>query len=801
MTRTIRKAAVLGSGVMGSAIAAHLANAGIPSVMLDIVPREPTPEEASRGLTVDSPEVRNRIGRDALKAAARSKPAPFFVPELAGKVRIGNFEDDWSAIADADWIIEAVKEDLAIKRKVLAKVAEHRKPGSIVSTNTSGLSIATMSEGLDADFRRHFLGTHFFNPPRYLKLLELVPTAETDPEVLEFVREFGDRRLGKGIVVARDTPNFVANRIGVFAMLDAIRAMGELGLTVEEVDALTGPLIGHPKSASFRTADIVGLDTFAAVARTVHDNCPDDENREDFRPPELVRRMIDNGILGEKSGGGFYRRVKAGGGEKRIEILDLEALEYRERRRPDLPELEALKRIEDVPERLRAIVAGKGKAAAFTWRTTSRLLRYCALRVGEIADHPAPIDDGVRWGFGWELGPFEMWDALGFRETLDRLVGEGFVPPGWLRTMLERDATGFYRFVEGRAEVWDPSAGGYRAHEDDPGKIALDAAKRSGREILSNAGASLVDLGDGVACLEFHSKMNTVGEDIVGLVFRALAEVEKRFEGLVVGNQGVNFSAGANLMLILFKVQEQDWDELDLMIRTFQKATMALKYAPKPVVVASHGLCLGGGAEFVLHGQRVRAAAESYIGLVEVGAGVVPAAGGCKELYLRHLEHRTVADDLVPVLRRTFETIGMAKVATSAEEARRLGFLRDTDLVTMNRDRLIADAKETVLSMAREGWRAGEPRTDVAVLGRAGKAALEVALFNMMDARYLSEHDRKVGSKLGHVLSGGDLTGKQNVSEQYLLDLEREAFLSLLGERKTLERMQHLLKTGKPLRN
>ncbi len=511
--------------------------------------------------------------------------------------------------------------------------------------------------------------------------------------------------------------------------------------------------------------------------------------------------MLDKKLLGEKSGAGFYRRVKDAKGKKSIETLDMEGLEYRAKQKAKFPELETVRSLDSLAERLNALVYGKGRAADFTWRTSSRLFQYCANRIGEICDDPEPLDDALRWGFGWEMGPFEMWDALGFRKLAERMQSEGLELPGWISTMLESDAEGFYRLEEGRRSVWDPAAGGYREIASDPGRLNLSHLKGADREIKHNAGASLVDLGDGVACLEFHSKMNAIGGDIIDMVGKALAEVEKNFDGLVVGNQGKHFSAGANLMMMLLEAQEQNWEDIDLMIRAFQRATMSLKYAPKPVVLAPFGMCLGGGAEFVLHGQRVRASAETYIGLVEVGAGVIPAGGGCKELYLRNLEHWTGTDNLLPVLQQTFETIGMAKVATSGVEARELRFLRDSDKITMNPDRLISDAKQTVLSMVREEWKCGTPRTDIPVMGRGGKAALEVALFNMMSGRFISEHDHKIGLKLGHILCGGDLTGTQTVSEQYLLDLEREAFLSLLGEPKTLERIQALLKTGKPLRN
>ncbi len=796
MALNIDKVAVLGSGVMGSAIAAHLANAGIPSLMLDIVP-----PQADEGEDQSDPNFRNRFAASALKAALKSRPAPFYRKKLSDLIEIGNFEDDFERIAEADWIIEVVKEDLGIKRSVLSRVAELRRPGSLVSSNTSGISISAMAEGLDEDFRRHFLGTHFFNPPRYLYLLEIIPTDDTDKALLADFVDFSDRILGKGIVLAKDTPNFVANRIGVFGMMDAIAAMAEQKLGVEEIDFLTGPIVGHPKSASFRTADLVGLDTFVAVAGNVYNGCPDDESRDIFATPTILSNMLEAGYLGDKTGGGFYKKSKDAEGKRVIMTLDLDSMEYREKQRAKFPELEAIRNIEDIGERLPALLGSKGRAAEFTWRTLSRLFQYCAFRIGEIADNPSPIDDGMRWGFGWELGPFQKWDALGFAATAKRMKEEGLELPAWIETMLEKNAPGFYKIENGKVSIWDPGSADYKERVTDPGRITLAHIKAAGATVKGNAGASVVDLGDGVACLEFHSKMNTLGPDIIGMVGKAVAEVQQNFDGLVVANQGENFSVGANLMLVLQEALEQEWDDLNIMIAAFQRATMALKYAPVPTVVAPHGLCLGGGAEFVLHGQRTRASAETYIGLVEVGAGLLPAGGGCKELYLRNLERHSNNNDLLPVVQKTFETIGMAKVATSALEARDAGFMRESDGFSINRERLVGDAKAAVISMVNEGWKAGKPLSKIPVMGRAGVAVIESVLHNMQDGKFISEHDRKIGLKVGTILCGGDLTGKQNVSEQYLLDLEREQFLSLLGERKTLERMQAILKTGKPLRN
>ena len=797
----IERAAVLGSGVMGSAIAAHLANAGIPSLMLDMVPAGLSPAEAAAGLTRESPAFRNRMGSQALATCLKAKPAPFFSPGLRHLIEVGNFEDDWPRIAEADWIIEVVKEDIRIKRLVLAEAAKHRRPGSIVTSNTSGISLTAMKEGLDEDFRRHFLGTHFFNPPRYLKLLELIPTADTDPALTCWLAGFVDGRLGKGAVIARDTPNFVANRVGVFGMLDVIRAMTEMGLTVEEVDSLTGPIVGRPKSASFRTADLVGLDTFVAVSGNVYDGCPDDESRDLFQTPPVLTRMLEKGLLGEKSGGGFYRKSQGEGGKRVIETLDLNTFEYREQVKARFGELESAKTIEDCAERVASICSGKGKPAEFTWRTLSRLFAYCAHRIGEITDSPKTIDDGLKWGFAWDAGPFEIWDAMGVRETAGRMAADGIALPDWVAAMAAAGAASFYRLECGELSVWQPGRGEYVAERADPGKLNLDHLRSAKAELRRKADASLIDLGDGIACVEFHSKMNSIGGDIIGMISKTMSEVEEHFDGVVVGNQGVNFCVGANLMLILMEAQEGNWEEIDLMVRAFQRASMAMKYAARPVVVAPFGMTLGGGAEFVLHGQAVRASAETYIGLVEVGAGVIPAGGGCKELYLRCLESWTGTDDLLPPVRRAFETIGMAKVATSAFEARELGFLRATDGVSMNADRLISDAKEMALGMRRTGFSPGRPRTDIPVGGSGALSALRVGIYNMREAGFISEHDAKIGGKLAKVLCGGELSGVQRVSEQYLLDLEREAFLSLLGERKTLERIQSLLKTGKPLRN
>jgi len=796
---------------MGARIAAHLANAGVPCWLLDIVPSEPTPEERARGLTLAEPVVRNRISRAGLEAARKARPAAFFTPDTAGRITIGNFEDNLAWCAQADWIIEVVAENLEIKRGLLERVAVHRRPGAIVTTNTSGLPVREIAAGRDAEFQQHWAGTHFFNPPRYMKLVELIPGPETLPEVLELLADFCDRRLGKGIVRAKDTPNFIANRIGTFAMLKAIRLMSELGMTIEEVEACTGPAIGWPKSATYRTADIVGLDVLAHVVRNIYENCPEDESREIYRVPPLLEEMIKRGWLGEKTGKGFYQRVKQGG-ESDILTLDPAKMEYRPRQKARFASIESVRTIEDTRERLRGllgpVLAGQtgDRAQQFIWRALSEMCAYAARRVPEISDSVADVDRAMRWGFGWELGPFDVWDTLGVESVAKRLGHEGRALPPLVERLLASGKKAFYEAANGEISSFDAAAGAYKKIAEAEGVIILKSLKDRSKEIAKNAGASLVDLGDGVLCCEFHAKMNAIGDDILSMLQAGVKRLGTDFEAMVVANQGTNFSAGANLMLLLVSAQEQEWDDLHDAIRKFQNATMALKHAPRPVVVAPQGLALGGGCEVCLHGARIHATAEAYIGLVETGVGLIPAGGGSKEMLVRANERAAGGEDLdlFHALKPLFETVAMAKVSTSGEEARGLGFLRPADLISMNRDRQVADAKATALALVRAGYRPSAPpptEPSIRVLGEEFLAGAKLAIHMLLRGEYISEYDGHVARKLAEVLSGGALSAPQLVSERHLLDLEREAFVSLCGERKTRERIAHTLKTGKPLRN
>ena len=801
----VEKAAVLGAGTMGAQIAAHLANAGVPVLLLDIPPRELTPEEQAKGLAPDAPAVRNRIAAAGLEAAKKAKPAAFFTQEAARLVHVGNFDDDLAKLKDCDLVIEAVVENLEIKRQLYARIEQVRRPGSVVATNTSGIPVRRIAEGFSEDFRAHFLGTHFFNPPRYLHLCELIPTEWTRPEVACAMFGFLDQRLGKGVVIAKDRPNFIANRVGTYGALVTIKTMLEDGYTIEEVDKLTGPAVGRPKSATFRTFDLVGLDVFSHVAKNLYEAVPEDEEREMFRLPEFVERMAGRGLLGDKTGGGFYRKQKGAPGEKsEIWTLDHASLEYRPQEKVKLPALEMAKNVEDTRERIKGLIWGKDRAGQFLWKTVVRTLAYAANRIPEIANNLVDVDRAMRWGFNWELGPFETWDAIGVEKSVARMKEEGLTVPLNVERMLHAGVTSFYKTEQGQRFFFDFITLEYKPVNDPPGTIILKSVKERTGVVKKNAGASLVDLGDGVACLEFHSKMNAIGGDTIQMLKASLAEVEKNFVGLVVGNQGANFCVGANLMLMLMEAQDENWEELDLMVRAFQGAVMSLRYSPKPVVVAPFNLALGGGCEFTLHADRVRASAELYTGLVEVGVGIVPAGGGTKEMTLRALDSipKGVDDaDPFPFVKRAFETIALAKVATSAEEARQFGILGADDHVSMNADRLIADAKQEVLALAGAGYTQPRPRTNILALGLPALATLKLGIHQMKRGGFISDYDAVIGERLARVMTGGDLNHPTRVSEQYLLDLEREAFLSLCGQRKTQERMAHMLKTGKPLRN
>ncbi len=763
----IEKAAVLGAGTMGAQIAAHLANARIPTLLLDIVPGELTEEEKSKGLTLDSKQARNRIARTGLEAAKKAKPAAFLTPEVASLVTIGNFDDDLAKLKDCDLIIEAVVENLEIKRKLYERVEQHRRPGSVIASNTSGIPIHLLAEGRSEDFRAHFLGVHFFNPPRYLHLAELIRTEWTRPEVSCSIFGFLDQRLGKGVVPAKDRPNFIANRIGTFGALQTIKSMLEDGYSIEEVDRVTGPVIGRPKSATFRTFDLVGLDVFSHVIKNLYDALPDDEEREMFVAPEFLQNMVACGMLGNKSRGGFYKRQQGEGDKKEYLVLDPATLEYRPSQKVKLPSLEVARNIEAPGERLKALVWGKDRVGAFLWRTFSRTLAYAANRIPEIADTIVEIDRAMRWGFGWELGPFEAWDAIGVEESVARMKEEGRTVPANVQKLLDAGAKSFYKKHDGQQFYFDFAAEQYLPLSDPAGTIILKSVKDRAGVIKKNSGASLIDIGDGVACLEFHSKMNAIGGDTLQMLKASLAEVEKNFAGLVVGNQGQNFCVGANIMLMLMEAQDENWEELDMMARVFQQSTMSLR-------------------------------------LVEVGVGIIPAGGGTKEMLVRALDSipKNLEDaDPFPFVKRAFETIALAKVATSAEEARSLGFLGTDDTVSMNADRLIADAKKEVLALAASGYVQPQQRTDILALGMPALATLKLGIHQMKRAGYISDHDALIGEKLARILTGGDLNHETRVSEQYLLDLEREAFLSLVGTRKTQERLAHMLKTGKPLRN
>jgi 3-hydroxyacyl-CoA dehydrogenase len=804
MSERIQKAVVLGAGTMGARIAAHFANAGLPCLLLDIVPKDAAPAE------------RNQLVVAGLEAAKKTKPAAFFTPQLANKIAIGNFADDLPRIADADWIIEVVAESLEIKRAVLAKVAQFRKPGAIVSTNTSGLPVHLIAEGLPDEFQAHWAGTHFFNPPRYMKLVEVIPGPKTTREVLDSLSDFCDRRLGKGVVLAKDTPNFIANRIGTYSMLNALRLMSQLGMTVEEVDACTGPAVGWPRSATFRTVDIVGLDVLMHVVKNIYETAPNDESREAYRVPPMIEEMAKRNWLGDKTGQGFYKRMKGGEGEKEILTLDVNTMEYRARQKARFPSIEAGKTIEDTRERLRALLTPlfegqkTDKAQQFIWGGLSEMCLYAGRRMPEISDHTVDVDRAMRWGFAWELGPFESVDAIGLTAFAEQVRKEGRSLPPIFEKALASGRKSFYESQKGETSVFDFANASMKKVREPAGILVLKNLKDAGREVERNAGASLIDLGDGVLCCEFHSKMNAIGADLIAMIHKGLKRLESGFDAMVIANQASNFSVGANLMLVLVGAQEQEWDELHMAVKQFQNVNLAIKYAPKPVVSAPQGMALGGGCEISLHAAKIHAAAEAYIGLVETGVGLIPGGGGTKEMLIHANENAASGDDLdlFHTLRPVFENIATAKVGTSAEECRYLGYLRRGDAVSMNRDRLVADAKQTALALARGGWKPaasswqeGAQNTQIKALGEGFLAAAKMAIHLMVRGGYASDYDAHVARKLANILAGGALSAPQMVSEQYVLDLEREAFVSLCGEKKTQERIAHTLKTGKPLRN
>ena len=798
MTHSIDRAAVIGAGVMGATLAAHLTNAGIPTLLLDIVPPEDSGVEGDRS----SREYRDAFANTGLKKALAANPKAFYVDEKARLVTTGNIEDDVERLKDTDWVLEAVTERLDVKESLFKHIAPHLKPTAILSSNTSGLSVEAMAQMLAEPLRKRFLVTHFFNPPRYMHLLEIVPHSATDPDVARAVAQFGEDVLGKGVVWAKDTPNFIANRIGAFSMALTLRIVLEDGYTIEEADALTGPVIGRPKSATFRTADLVGLDTLAHTSDTVYNGAESDESRGLFKKPEIIEQMLAKGMLGEKSGLGFYKKTKKDG-KTEILTLDFASLDYRPRKRPAFASLEMARNIDDVGERILAVVKSKDRAADFVWKLLSGTLVYAANRVGEIADDIVQIDNAIKWGFNWVLGPFELWDLLGAEKVAERLEKDGQAIPKVVSEVLQTESKRFYTEADDFKRYFFVSGNAHEpVHERDK-FIDLALLKKQKRVIKGNAGASLIDIGDGILCLEFHSKMNAIGSDIIGMIHHAVKETEANHEGLVIGNQGSNFSVGANLMLLLLEAQDGNWEDIDVMIRSFQKASQAMKYCKRPVVAAPFGMALGGGCEVCLGAGHVYAAAETYIGLVELGVGLIPAGGGCKEMLVRHLEGmpRIEGTEAFPFVRAAFETIGLARVATSAEEAKQLRILRPADGITLHPHRVIHYAKAMALGLASQGYRAPDPTIRLPVAGEAGLASLKTHLYLLKEGKHISEYDEYLGGELATILCGGRLRAGTLVGEQHILDLEREVFLRLCGQRKTLERMQHMLKKGKPLRN
>jgi 3-hydroxyacyl-CoA dehydrogenase len=786
MNKRINKVAVLGSGIMGSRIACHFANIGVEVLLLDIAAKEGN---------------KNSIVNKALETAVKTNPSPVYTKSVVNKITTGNFEDDMKKIAAYDWVIEVVVENLDIKKQVFEQVEQYRKPGSIISSNTSGIPIHMMAEGRSEDFKANFCGTHFFNPPRYLRLLEIIPTPYTKPELVDFLMHYGDKFLGKTTVLCKDTPAFIANRVGVYSIMALLHLVEKMELTVEEVDKYTGPALGRPKSATFRTTDVVGLDTMIKVAKGLYDNCPEDKAHELFKLPAYVAKMESNNWLGDKTGQGFYKKTKTPEGKTEILALDLNTLEYKPQAKVKSATLDMTKSIDNVRERMKVFAAGKDKAGELFRASFFGLFEYVSDRIPEISNELYRIDDAMRAGFGWELGPFEVWDAVGIREAVEGMRKYGHEAAAWVHEMLEAGHTTFYKVENGVKLYYDIPSLTYVPVPGTEAFVVLDNL-RSKQTLWKNAGASIIDLGDGILNVEFHSKMNTIGGDTLQAINKAIDMAEKDYRGLVIGNDGANFSAGANVGMIFMMAVEQEWDELNMAIRMFQNTSMRIRYSSIPVVVAPHNLTLGGGCEFSLHADHVQLNAETYMGLVEFGVGVIPGGGGTKEFALRASDEFKSEQIAQNVLKERFLTIGMAKVSTSAEEAFELGYLQqDKYSISMNRSRLIADAKAKAIELAEAGYTMSVKRKDIKVLGKQGLGIVYAGANSMYSGKYISEHDKKISEKLGYVLCGGDLSAPTEVTEQYLLDLEREAFLSLCGERKTLERIQSIVTKGKPLRN
>jgi 3-hydroxyacyl-CoA dehydrogenase len=786
MNKKISKVAVLGSGIMGSRIACHFANIGVEVLLLDVVPKE---------------GPRNSVVDTALQTAVKTNPSPIYSKKVLGKITTGNFEDDMAKIAAVNWIIEVVVENLDIKKKVFDQVEQFRKPGTLVTSNTSGIPIHMMAEGRSQDFQANFCGTHFFNPPRYLRLLEVIPTPHTKPELVDFLMHYGDQFLGKTTVLCKDTPAFIANRVGVYSIMALLHLVEKMDLTVEEVDKFTGPALGRPKSATFRTTDVVGLDTMIKVSKGLYDNCPDDKAHELFRLPAYVEKMEANNWLGDKTKQGFYKKTKTPEGKTEILALDLKTLEYRAQEKVKSATLELTKPIENVRDRMKVFATGKDKAGELFRASFFGLFEYVSDRIPEISDELYRIDDAMRAGFGWDLGPFEVWDAVGITESLAAMKTYGHEAAAWVHEMIDAGFTTFYKVENGVKMYYDIPSKAYKAVPGTEAFIILDNL-RANKVIWKNSGASIIDLGDGILNVEFHSKMNTIGGDTLQAINKAIDMAEKDYKGVVIGNDGANFSAGANVGMIFMMAVEQEWEELNMAVRMFQNTSMRIRYSSIPVVVAPHNLTLGGGCEFSLHADHVQLNAETYMGLVEFGVGVIPGGGGTKEFALRASDEYKDDQIVQNALKDRFLTIGMAKVSTSAVEAFELGYLqKDKYSISMNRSRLIADAKAKAIELADAGYTKPIPRKDIKVLGKQGLGIVYAGANTMYSGHYISEHDKKISEKLGYVMCGGDLSSPTEVTEQYLLDLEREAFLSLCGERKTLERIQSIVTKGKPLRN
>lgn len=801
MKRTIKKVAILGSGVMGSRIACHFANIGVQVLLLDIVPKEPSEQEVKQGLTLQDKAVRNRIVNTSLENTLKSKPSPVYDVTVASRINTGNFEDNLQDIKEYDWVMEVVVERLDIKQSLFEKVETYRKQGSLITSNTSGIPMHLMCKGRSEDFQENFAGTHFFNPPRYLRLLEIISGPNTLPDIIDFLMDYGDRFLGKETVLCKDTPAFIANRVGIYAIMSSMHTIEKMKMGVSEVDKLTGTVIGRAKSATFRTMDVVGLDTTVNVANNLYEILEQDESRDKFRLPRIVEELYNKKWLGDKTGQGYFKMIRHEDGSKELKEIDFNTLEYKEVEKPKFKALEGSKDMGDLKKRIKFLVNFEDRAGEFYRTTFYDLFKYCSNRIPEISDELYRIDQAVSAGFGWEYGPFENWDILGVKETVDKMESAGERPAPWVYEMLESGTTSFYKVENGKKHYYDIATKAYKAIPGLEEFILLDTLKSANKKIWSNAGASIYDIGDEVIGLEFHTKMNSLGAEVIEGINTAIIMAEKGYKGLVIGNEGPNFSAGANLAMLFMFAGDQDYDEVNLMTAQFQNTMMRIRYSAIPVVVAPHNMTLGGGCEISLHADAIQAHAELYMGLVEFGVGLIPAGGGSKEMTLRFSDQVVAGDVELNRLQDYFMNIATAKVSTSAEEARTLGYLKAKDSITLNRKRLLADAKQKVLEIHGAGYTQPVQRKDIKVLGKSSLAFFEAGITGMRYGKYISEHDSKIARKLAWVMSGGDLSQPTEVSEQYLLDLEREAFLSLTGEKKTLERIQSILFKNKPLRN